>query len=182
MAREKGKVRLVKEGDRQAELHRTFETAVDLSDATRAAMIELLNQKLADTADLYSQTKQAHWNVKGIHFYQLHLLFDQLAEKRQGEADELAERATELGGYALGTVRMAAANSRLPEIPTGINAGVDYVRALVERYGIHANIMRAAIDEADEVGDKDTADLFTEISRDLDKDLWFLQAHLQAED
>jgi starvation-inducible DNA-binding protein len=182
MVKEKGKVRLVKDGDLQAELHRTFETAVDLPTRTRVAMIALLNQELADTADLYSQTKQAHWNVKGIHFYQLHLLFDQLAEKRQGEADELAERATELGGYALGTVRMAAASSRLPEIPTDINAGVDYVRALVERYGIHANNMRAAIDEADEAGDKDTADLFTEISRELDKDLWFLQAHLQERD
>jgi starvation-inducible DNA-binding protein len=182
MVKEKGKVRLVKDGDLQAELHRTFETAVDLPTRTRVAMIGLLNQELADTADLYSQTKQAHWNVKGIHFYQLHLLFDQLAEKRQGEADELAERATELGGYAQGTVRMAAASSRLPEIPTGVDAGVDYVRALVERYGIHANNMRAAIDEADEAGDKDTADLFTEISRELDKDLWFLQAHLQAQD
>jgi starvation-inducible DNA-binding protein len=182
MANEKGKVRLVKDGDIQSELHRTFDTAVDLSEETRVAMIQLLNQELADTTDLYSQTKQAHWNVKGIHFYQLHLLFDQLAEKRQGEADELAERATELGGYALGTVRMAAASSRLPEIPTGINAGVEYVRALVERYGIHANAMRDAIDEADEAEDKDTADLFTEISRELDKDLWFLQAHLQERD
>ena len=182
MVKEKGKVRLVKDGDLQAELHRTFETAIDLPTRTRVAMIGLLNQELADTADLYSQTKQAHWNVKGIHFYQLHLLFDQLAEKRQGEADELAERATELGGYALGTVRMAAASSRLPEIPADINAGVDYVRALVERYGIHANSVRAAIDEADEAGDKDTADLFTEISRELDKDLWFLQAHLQERD
>src|SRR3712207_9098351 len=99
MAKDKGNVRLVTEGDLQ--LHRTFETAVDLPAETRAAMIQLLNQELADTADLYSQTKQAHWNVKGIHFYQLHLLFDQLAEKRQGEADELAERATEIGGYAL---------------------------------------------------------------------------------
>ena len=182
MAKDKGKVRLVKDGDPQSELNRTFETAVDLSAETRVAMIELLNQELADTTDLYSQTKQAHWNVKGIHFYQLHLLFDQLAEKRQGEADELAERATELGGYALGTMRMAAAHSRLPEIPTTIDAGVDYVRALVERFGIHANSMRAAIDDADEAGDKDTADLCTEISRELDKDLWFLQAHLQAED
>jgi starvation-inducible DNA-binding protein len=182
MAKDKGKVRLVKDGDLDSELQRTFETAVDLPDPSRDAMIRLLNQELADTTDIYSQTKQAHWNVKGIHFFQLHLLFDQLAEKRQAEADELAERATELGGYALGTVRMAAANSRLPEIPTGINAGVDYVRALVERYGIHANAMRAAIDEADEAGDKDTADLFTEISRDLDKDLWFLQAHLQVQE
>jgi len=180
MAKDKGNVRLVTEGDLQ--LRRTFETAVDLPTETRVAMIQLLNQELADTTDLYSQTKQAHWNVKGIHFYQLHLLFDQLAEKRVGEADELAERATEIGGYALGTVRMAASSSRLPEIPTGVDSGVDYVRALVERYAIHANAMREAIDEADEAGDKDTADLFTEISRELDKDLWFLQAHLQVQE
>jgi starvation-inducible DNA-binding protein len=77
---------------------------------------------------------------------------------------------------------MAAASSRLPEIPTGVDAGVDYVQALVERYGIHANAMRDAIDKADEAGDKDTADLFTEISRELDKDLWFLQAHLQVQE
>ena len=180
MTHETGNVRLMKAKDEvPTELRRTFETNVDLPADTRVAMIELLNQELADTSDIYSQTKQAHWNVKGIHFYQLHLLFDQLAEKRQEEADELAERATELGGYARGTVRMAAASSRLPEIPTDIDTGVDYLTALVERYGIHANGMRAAIDEADRAGDADTADLFTEISRELDKDLWFLQAHLQ---
>ena len=180
MTHETGNVRLMKAKDEvPTELRRTFETNVDLPADTRVAMIEVLNQELADTSDIYSQTKQAHWNVKGIHFYQLHLLFDQLAEKRQEEADELAERATELGGYARGTVRMAAASSRLPEIPTDIDTGVDYLTALVERYGIHANGMRAAIDEADRAGDADTADLFTEISRELDKDLWFLQAHLQ---
>ena len=183
MANEKGKVRLMKaNGNATSELNRTFETAVDLPADTRVAMIELLNQELADTSDIYSQTKQAHWDVKGIHFFQLHLLFDQLAEKRIAEADELAERAVEIGGYARGTVRMAASSSQLPEIPVDINSGVDYLRALVERYGIHANNMRAAIDEADKAGDADTADLFTEISRDLDKDLWFLQAHLQDQD
>ena len=180
MAKEKGKVRLMKaKSNGSAEPRRRFETAVDLPEETRVAMIALLNQHLADTSDLYSQTKQAHWNVKGIHFYPLHLLFDELAEKREDESDELAERAVQLGGYATGTVRMAAASSRLPEIPEDIDAGVDYVRALVERYGLHANNTRAGIDEADQAGDMDTADLLTEISRQLDKDLWFLQAHLQ---
>jgi starvation-inducible DNA-binding protein len=180
VAKEKGKVRLMKSKSEAASaLDRTFETSVDIPASTRAEMIALLNQALADTSDLYSQTKQAHWNVKGIHFYPLHLLFDQLAEKRIGEADELAERATELGGYATGTIRMAAASSRMPEIPTDIDAGIDYVRALVERYARHANNTRAGIDQADKAGDMDTADLFTEISRELDKDLWFLQAHLQ---
>jgi starvation-inducible DNA-binding protein len=180
MAKEKGKVRLMKaKSNGKQAVQRRFETAVDLSEETRTAMIELLNQQLADTSDLYSQTKQAHWNVKGIHFYPLHLLFDELAERRIGESDDLAERAVQLGGYATGTVRMAAASSRLPEIPVDIDAGVDYVRALVERYGLHANNTRAGIDEADQAGDMDTADLLTEISRQLDKDLWFLQAHLQ---
>ncbi|MGH2615139.1 MAG: DNA starvation/stationary phase protection protein Dps [Thermomicrobiales bacterium] len=180
MAKEKGKVRLMKaRSQASSDLQRTFVTAVDIPDSTRAEMIALLNQALADTSDLYSQTKQAHWNVKGVHFYPLHLLFDQLAEKRIGEADNLAERATELGGYATGTVRMAAANSRLPEIPTDIDGGLDYVQALVERYGLHANNTRAGIDQADKAGDMDTADLLTQISRELDKDLWFLQAHLQ---
>jgi len=181
MAKEKGKVRLMKtKSDMARTLTRTFETAVDLPAPTRDAMIALLNQTLADTSDLYSQTKQSHWNVKGINFYQLHLLFDELAEHREDEADLLAERATALGGYATGTVRMAAATSRLPEVPTDIDEGVDYVRALVERYGIHANNTRAAIDQADKAGDLDTADLLTQISRQLDKDLWFLQAHLQS--
>ena len=181
MAKMKDTVRLMRrKGNASGDTGRTFETAVDLPAETRTAMIALLNQQLADTSDLYSQTKQAHWNVKGIHFYPLHLLFDQLAEKRLGEADDLAERAAQLGGYATGTVRMAAASSRLPEIPVDIDAGVDYVQALVERYGEHANNTRTGIDEADQAGDMDTADLLTEISRQLDKDLWFLQAHVQV--
>jgi starvation-inducible DNA-binding protein len=159
---------------------RTFETAIDLPAQTREAMTALLNQTLADTSDLYSQTKQAHWNVKGIHFYPLHLLFDELAEHREDEADNIAERAVQLGGYATGTVRMAAAASQLPELPTDINSGEDYVRALVDRYGQHANTLREGIDTADQAGDADSADLLTEISRQVDKDLWFLQAHLQA--
>ena len=180
-AKAKGKVRLLKnQSATSAALDRTFPTAVDIPTATRTAVIALLNQALADTSDLYSQTKQAHWNLKGVHFYPLHLLFDELAERREDEADELAERATQLGGFATGTVRMAAAASRLPEMPTDIDDGVDYVQALVERYGAHANNTRAGIDQADEAGDMDTADLLTEISRALDKDLWFLQAHVQA--
>jgi starvation-inducible DNA-binding protein len=179
-AKEKGKVQLVMANTgTTTDVKRMFETDVDLAEATRAEMIALLNQELADTSDIYSQTKQAHWNVKGRHFYPLHLLFDQLAGERLEEADDLAERAAQLGGYATGTVRMAAANSRLPELPTDIDGGMDYVRALVERYGMHANNTRAGIDQADKAGDMDTADLLTEISRQLDKDLWFLQAHLQ---
>jgi starvation-inducible DNA-binding protein len=156
-----------------------FKTHVDLPESTRAAMIDLCNKQLAASFDLFSQTKQAHWNVKGSEFYQLHLLFDELAEHVEDQVDLIAERATALGGTALGTARMAAANSALPEYPLVVD-GLDHVKALVERYGDYASSSRAAIEVADEHKDLDTADLFTEISRGVDKWLWFVEAHAQA--
>src|SRR3954463_4394869 len=92
-----------------------FSTRNDLGREVRGPMVALLNQQLADTFDLYSQTKQAHWNVKGAQFYPLHELFDRLAGELEGYVDLIAERATALGGLAQGTVRLAAANSRLGE-------------------------------------------------------------------
>ncbi|MCA9863140.1 MAG: DNA starvation/stationary phase protection protein Dps [Thermomicrobiales bacterium] len=160
--------------------NRTFETGVDLPADVRSAMVMLLNEQLATNFDLQSQVKQAHWNVKGIHFYPLHLLFDSLAEHLEDLTDEIAERVTTIGGYATGTVRMAAENSTLPELPVDINDGLDYVKALVDRYSIYGSNLRAGIDAAGAAGDADTADLLTEASRAIDKDLWFLQAHVQG--
>ncbi|MEZ4670721.1 MAG: DNA starvation/stationary phase protection protein Dps [Anaerolineae bacterium] len=159
---------------------KSFKTHVGLAEKTRSAMVELLNQQLADLSDLYSQTKQAHWNVKGMNFIALHKLFDELAEALEDYTDDLAERVTELGGMAMGTARMAAANSRLPEFPMTALDGESVVTALVERYGAAANYVRDDIDTADKAGDADTADLFTEISRGMDKHLWFLEAHIQG--
>jgi len=143
-------------------------------------MADLCNQRLADSFDLYSQLKQAHWNVKGKDFFQLHTLFDTLAANVLEHVDLIAERTTALGGYATGTARMAAANSALPEYPTDAVDGPDHVRALVERYAIYCAATREAIDTATEAEDQSTADMFTEISRQADKDLWFLEAHLQS--
>lgn len=156
----------------------SFKTSIDLPAKTRESVIALLNQQLADTFDLLSQTKQAHWNVKGMNFIALHKLFDELVDTLEDQVDEIAERVTALGGLAMGTARMAAANSTLPEFPA-VTAGEDVVKALVERYAALAKSTRAAIDTADKAGDADTADLFTGVSRDLDKHLWFLEAHLQ---
>jgi len=159
----------------------TFVTSIDLPEHTRERTIELLNQQLADTFDLYSQTKQAHWSVKGAHFIQLHLLFDTLAEDVFGFIDTIAERTTALGGTATGTARMAAAASRLPEWPLEVVDGIPVVEELVVRYADVAASTRAAIKISADLGDADTADLFTAQSRLLDKSLWFLQAHLQGE-
>jgi starvation-inducible DNA-binding protein len=163
-----------------AATEKKYRTKIDLPEETRNKMVELLNQQLADTFDLYSQTKQAHWNVKGPDFYQLHELFDKLADNVLEYVDMIAERATTLGGLAKGTVRMASENSRLVEYPAGIANSMEHVECLSDRFAALAASTREAIDEAEDADDATTADLFTEVSRNIDKDLWFLEAHLQG--
>jgi starvation-inducible DNA-binding protein len=158
---------------------RTFNTRIDLPADRRKTLIALLNEHLADTFDLYSQCKQAHWNVKGPQFHQLHELFDTLAEEVLGYVDMIAERATALGGTALGTVRLSAGASRLADYPLDLKGSMQYVEALAERFAAIAATTRSAIDAAEHLQDADTADLLTEVSRGLDKSLWFLEAHLQ---
>lgn len=157
---------------------KTFPTRHDLPADARRKLIALLNQQLADTTDLRTQTKHAHWNVKGPNFIALHKLFDELAELLDGFADEIAERATALAGVATGTARAVAANSRVPEFPSDAFDWKAVVTALADRYANLAKSTREAIDASDELDDKDTADLFTEVSRGLDKSLWFLEAHI----
>lgn len=159
---------------------RMFDTRHDLPRDAREQLVVLLNQALADLFDLFSQTKQAHWNVKGPQFYALHEMFDRLAGELNEYIDMVAERVTALGGVAQGTARMAAAASRLPEYPEDVFGSMETVEALAERYAVVAASVREAISEAERLGDADTADLFTEVSRALDKALWFLEAHLQA--
>ena len=158
---------------------RSFETSIDIPADARTKINRLLNQHLADSFDLLSQVKQAHWNVKGPDFWQLHKLFDELAGEVAEWVDQFAERVTALGGFANGTARMAAANSSLPEFPTDITESMDYVKAVAARLAAFTNSARAAIDASDKLEDANTADLFTEISRCADKYLYFLEAHLQ---
>jgi len=159
---------------------RTFSTRIDIADSSRDELVELLNARLADTFDLYSQLKQAHWNVKGSDFIQLHELYDTIAESVLEYVDTIAERATALGGLALGTARMAAAASTLDEYPADAVAGMDTVAAIADRLGVYGASARAAIEAALELDDQDTADLFIEVSRAIDKHLWFVEAHQQA--
>jgi starvation-inducible DNA-binding protein len=151
-------------------------TRNDLGVEVREKATALLNQHLADATDLYSQTKQAHWNVK--QFSQLHGLFDTLADSVEEFVDLIAERATSLGGVACGTLRLSAAASRLPEYPLDARIGRQHLEALAVRFSILAASSRAAIDAANAMGDADTGDVFTEVSRGLDKHLWLLESHL----
>jgi starvation-inducible DNA-binding protein len=159
-----------------------FETRNDLPADTRNELVELLNARLADTFDLYSQLKQAHWSVRGPDFIQLHELYDTVAESVLGFVDEIAERATALGGLATGTVRLAADASALEEYPLDATSGPDTVTVVADRLAAYGAAVREAIETADaDLGDMDTSDLFTEISRAIDKHLWFVEAHQQAD-
>jgi len=158
-----------------------YSTKIGLNEETRDSVIEVLNQHLADMSDLFSQTKQAHWNVVGPRFIELHELFDMLAGEVLAHADMIAERVTALGGVAEGTVRMAADNSRLPEFPRKLESGDQALSLLIERFAAVANSARQAIDVCDDLGDMATSDLFTEIVRGLDKNLYFLEQHCRGQ-
>ena len=157
-----------------------YETENDISKTRRLELIILMNQRLADAVDLQMQMKQAHWNVKGPNFIGLHELFDQIDEAVESYVDLIAERIVQLGGIAEGTVRVAASRSRLEEYPLTIADGLTHVEAVSKALSTFGHDARNTIEQADELDDADTVDIFTEISRGIDKWLWFVEAHSQA--
>jgi starvation-inducible DNA-binding protein len=157
-----------------------FDTRNDLPAGTRTKIIELLNARLADAIDLGAQTKHAHWNVKGPNFIALHELFDKVAEVVEDQVDTIAERVTALGGTARGTLASVVRSTTLKPYPEDIAEGLQHVDALSAAVAAFGAKVRAAINGAAELGDADTSDLFTGVSRDIDKYLWFLEAHLHA--
>jgi starvation-inducible DNA-binding protein len=156
-------------------------TRIDLPAKARTKLVDLLNARLADAIDLQLQAKQAHWNVKGPAFIALHELFDRIAGEIGGQVDDLAERITSLGGVAEGTIQVVTGRSRLDAYPLEITDGRAHVDALAAAIAAFARSVRKAIEDAAKAGDADTSDLFTGISRSADKNLWLLEAHLQAD-
>jgi starvation-inducible DNA-binding protein len=163
-----------------SESPRMYETENDIPQKRRVELCQLINQRLADVLDLQLQMKQAHWNVKGPHFIGLHKLFDEIYEDVQEYVDLIAERIVQLGGIAEGTARVAAKRSRLDEYPLDIAEGSAHIEAVARALSTFGREARNTIDEADDLDDADTADMFTEISRGIDKWLWFVEAHTQA--
>ncbi|BBK38690.1 DNA starvation/stationary phase protection protein [Allostella sp. ATCC 35155] len=154
-------------------------TRIDLAPEIREKSIELLNARLADAIDLKLQAKQAHWNVKGRNFIAVHELFDAIAGRVDAQVDELAERVTALGGVAEGTLQAVSGRTALAAYPVRTAPG-DHVARLADALAVYGKGARAAIDTATEAGDAVSADLFTGIARAVDKDLWFLEAHLEG--
>ena len=169
-----------KSSSKTAQASAMYETENDIPKTARESLNPLINQRLADAVDLQMQIKQAHWNVKGPHFIGLHELFDKIAEDVESYVDMIAERVVQLGGIAEGTVRVAASRSRLEEYPLAIADGSAHVEAVARALSTFGREARMTIDETNALDDADTADMFTEISRGIDKWLWFVEAHTQA--
>jgi starvation-inducible DNA-binding protein len=156
-----------------------FPTQNHLSEDVRTFVTERLNRTLADTTILMMQAKFAHWNVKGMAFYSLHQLFDEIAEGLERHVDQIAE-ITGLGGQARGTAGMAVARCTIRPMPTDAAAGEEYVRLLTDRMTNHTTNLFDDIEAATSYGDINTADMLNEISREVSQYQWFLDAHLQS--
>jgi len=156
-----------------------YPTKNDLPEAARRQIVTLFNQRLADAIDLQTQCKQAHWNVKGPSFIALHKLFDEIHADAQEYVDLIAERIVQLGGIAEGTLGVAAGRSTLIDYPLGISTGGEHVAALSDALAAFGRTARIGIEEMNELKDADSADILTEISRGVDKWLWFVEAHQQ---
>lgn len=156
-------------------------TRNSLPEKTRQEIAALLQERLSDSIDLMLQAKQAHWNVKGPNFIALHGLFDKVFSDTEKYVDLIAERIVQLGGIAHGTIRVAGRESSLPEYPLNISSGKKHVAGLAHAIAFYGGLIRKGIELSAEVGDADTADILTEVSRGADTNLWFVEAHEQAE-
>ncbi|PKN03565.1 DNA starvation/stationary phase protection protein Dps [Candidatus Dependentiae bacterium HGW-Dependentiae-1] len=154
-------------------------TRISIPEKDRMQLIGILNTSLASLTDLYAQIKHAHWNVKGMEFIGLHKLFDEIAEQTEEQIDIVAERITSLGGTALGTIQETAQNTKLRLYPVDIFAAKDHIEHLAHNFAILGELFRTNIDTAEELGDMVTNDIYVEITGALDKNLWFIEAHVQ---
>lgn len=157
-----------------------YRNRVALSDEVKKKVTEAMQERLAEALDMYSQAKFAHWNVKGVNFYQLHLVFDSVADAIFPQIDSIAERMTQLGAVANGTVRQAAMGSHIPEYDVKLTSGMDHVNALANALGHYCASLREASDTIDEIGDEPTSDFFKQLVVEAEEQLYFLESHLEA--
>ena len=150
-----------------------------MPEKVRMEIVSMLNASLASVIDLYAQLKQAHWNVKGPEFIALHKLFDEVAEELEEHIDTIAERAAALGGTVLGTIQEAVKNTALSAYPTNISSAKDHLAHLTHNMAIISELAHEHMAEAEELGDMSTNDIYIALDRFLDKNLWFLESHLQ---
>jgi starvation-inducible DNA-binding protein len=158
------------------QLYRTSNT---LSENIRSKAAEVLNRHLAAAIDLHAQVKQAHWNVRGPAFIAIHEFLDKVAEAVEDYSDTIAERAGALGATAKGTIQVAVRRSFLEQYKLGVAGEKSHLAAVTAALAAFGDSARKAIDDTAASGDQDTSDVFTEVSRGVDYQLWLVESHLQ---
>lgn len=154
--------------------------AAGLDDDAAKTSIKTLNSSLATIIDLSLIVKQAHWTLRGRNFIGVHELLDAANANLRNILDMMAERAVILGGTPDGTAQKVAKATILKGYPTDLVETKDHIRELTTRYKEVAAMLREAIDTVSEAGDEGTADLFTEASRTIDKDAWFIGSNSEG--
>ena len=172
--------KLSKDGMDPKTVKRMYKNRVALPDDVKEKVVGIMNVTLAAGLDMYSQAKYAHWNVKGVNFYQLHLVFDAVAKVIGKQVDPIAERITQLGGTANGTVRMSAASSPIAPYNVESLSGPEHLESLANSLGTYCKELREASDKIDDAGDGPTSDFYNQLIVDAEEELYFLESHLEA--
>lgn len=157
-------------------------TRNDTDSNAKAVSQDVLQAIVSDAIDLTNATRQAHWNVKGSHFYGLHQMFERFYNMLNKNTDEMAERMVQLGGVPDGTTQGTGGRTRLIAYDAQLLDGLEHCDALADRYSALAHSLRDGIDKTDEAGDADTSDLLTQVSQEVEQALWMIEAHLQGKD
>jgi len=153
-----------------------------LDDQARDLAGTLLQATLVDLVDLSLVAKQAHWNLVGRQFHDVHLHLDELVDTARKYSDEVAERAAALGVSPDGRATTVAADSRIPAADAGWVKDTDVIRYAFEALDAAVKGLRPRIEEV-EKADLVTQDLFIEITAALEEQRWMWQAqNVGAED
>ncbi|MGW1678570.1 Dps family protein [Saccharopolyspora sp. NPDC002376] len=150
-----------------------------LNDQDQDVTGKLLQATLLDLIDLHLVAKQAHWNVVGRFFRNVHLQLDELVDTARGFADDVAERAAAIGVAPDGRAATVAAGSGLPKFEPDWRSDKSVIESIIDTLGELVRRLRVRIDESDKT-DLVTQDLFIAVAADLEKSHWMWQAQIAS--
>ncbi len=158
----------------------TPQTTIGIKKANRKAVVEMLQQLLADEFLLYTKTRNAHWNVEGIDFHAMHVFFEEEYNKLEVFIDQIAERIRMLGFYSPGTLAEFLELSHLVENTPESNSSRSYISQLLKDHDTIIKFIRKSIgDNAEAHNDEGTADFITGILQEHEQMSWMLRASLK---
>jgi starvation-inducible DNA-binding protein len=140
-----------------------------------SSLVQNLQEVLVDLVELHLQGKQAHWNLIGTNFRDLHLQLDEIVDIAREASDTIAERMRALNGVPDGRSDTVAASTTLPAFPSAEQNTTETVELITNRIYAAVSTIRTVHDAVDAV-DPSTSDLLHEIVNSLEKQAWMLKS------